>query len=194
VGGNPTRTRAESHGITPRKGHGPGQVSWVIVGTGDTTANLGSPIDAQGTTYTYTAPPTPPIYQTGTADPGSVTLRAIADFNTIVQFNVAITASSITTGFFTTASTTVALSKTLGIWAYVVGSTNNASTMQVNGTTGGSATYGTITPLPQAVFNGEYIYTAPATMPMTGNTVSITVISQADPTKSSSITITLMSS
>jgi hypothetical protein len=172
----------------------PGQVNWVIVGTGDTTANLGSPIDAQGATYTYAAPPTPPIYQSGIADPGSVTLRAIAGSTTVVQFNVAITAPSISTGFFPTASTAVALGKTLGVWAYAVGSTNNAITMQVNGTIGGSTTYGSITPLPQAVFNGEYVYTAPATMPMTGNTVTITVTSLADPTKSSSMTVTLTSS
>jgi len=71
---------------------------------------------------------------------------------------------------------------------------NGAVTMQVNGTTGGSATYGTITPLPNAVYFGEYTYTAPSTMPMTDNTVTITVISQADPTKSSNMTITLTAS
>jgi hypothetical protein len=110
------------------------------------------------------------------------------------QFNVVISAPSVATGFLTSNFDTVALGKTLGVWAYAVGSTNNAITMQVNGTTGGSATFGTITPLPQAPSNGEYVYTAPATMPMTGNTVTITVISQADPTKSSSMTITLTSS
>jgi hypothetical protein len=109
----------------------------------------------------------------------------------MVQFNFAITAPSITTGFFTNPNSTVALGKTLGVWAYAVGSTNNAITMQVNGTTGGSTTYGTITPLPNAVSNGEYVYTAPATMPMAGDTVTVTVISQADPTKSSSMTLTL---
>ena len=38
---------------------------------------------------------------------------------------------------------------------------------------------------------GIYLYTAPATMPMSGNTVTITVISQADPSKTASSTITL---
>jgi hypothetical protein len=44
---------------------------------------------------------------------------------------------------------------------------------------------------PAQGFYGNYIYTAPATMPMTGNTITLTVISQADPTKSSNLTLTL---
>jgi hypothetical protein len=36
-----------------------------------------------------------------------------------------------------------------------------------------------------------YLYTAPAAMPMTGNTVTITVISQADPTKTQTAIVTL---
>ena len=83
--------------------------------------------------------------------------------------------------------------KTAIIWAYAVGSTNNAITMQVNGTGGGSSTYGTIAPITNG-FYGEYTYTAPATMPMAGNTVTVTVIPQADPTKSSNMTVTLTSS
>ena len=142
-------------------------------------------------TYTYTAPPTPPIYQDPLTPPGSVTLRA-SQLASEVQFIVAITAPTVTTGFFSTTNT-VALGKTLSISAYAVGSTNNGLTMQVNGTTGGSTTYGTIAPLTNG-FYGAYTYTAPATMPMTGNTVTVTVISQADPTKSSSLTVTLTSS
>jgi hypothetical protein len=111
----------------------------------------------------------------------------------VSQFNVAITAPSITTGFLEANFNTVALGKSLGVWAYAVGSTNNAIVMQVNGITGGSAAYGTITPLTNG-FYGEYTYAAPAAMPMTGNTVTIKVISVADPTKSSSMTITLISS
>ena len=84
----------------------------------------------------------------------------------------------------------MALGKTLSVWAYAVGSTNNAIAMQVNGTTGGSAGYGTIAPVTNGVY-GEYTYTAPATVPMTGNTVTVTVTSIADPTKSSSMTIAL---
>jgi hypothetical protein len=111
----------------------------------------------------------------------------------MVQFNIAITAPSITTGFFSSPSNTVALGRTLDVSPYAVGSTNNAITMQVNGINGGSTTYGTITPLTGGYYGG-YVYTAPTTMPTTGDTVTIRVISQADPTKSSSMTITLTSS
>jgi hypothetical protein len=172
-----------------------GQVFWGIVDQGN-GVNLGSPTTQIGGSFTYTAPPTPPVSDGFGVNPGSVAVRASIPSagSSTTQFNVVITAPSITTGFFNTSSSTVALGKTLGITAYAVGSMNGAITMQVNGTTGGSATYGTITPLPNAVYFGEYTYTAPSAMPMTGNTVTITVISQADPTKTSSMTITLTSS
>ena len=109
-----------------------------------------------------------------------------------IQFNFAITAPAISTGFMSTADT-VALGQTLSISAYAVGSANNALTMQVNGVTGGSTTYGTIGQHVGAIY-GSYIYTAPVTMPMTSNTVTVTAISQADPTKAASMTITLTTS
>jgi hypothetical protein len=170
-------------------------VSWAIIGDDPTpanpngTVNLGGPREQRGgTTYVYTAPPTPPIYNDPLAPPGTVNLRVIAG-GELVQFNFAITAPAISTGFMSTTNT-VALGQTLNISAYAVGSTNNALTMQVNGVTGGSTTYGMIGQHVGA-FYGNYIYTAPATMPMTGNAVTVTVISQADPTKAASMTITL---
>jgi hypothetical protein len=60
----------------------------------------------------------------------------------------------------------------------------------VNGVTGGSTSTGTIV-LTAILGPGAYLYTAPATMPMSGNTVTVTVISQADPTKTASSVITL---
>jgi hypothetical protein len=153
--------------------------------------NVGSPTSQiGGATFTYTAPPTPPAFE-GTITPaGSVAVRATIVNGNTVQFNIVITAPSITTGFLSTANM-AALGKSILVWAYAVGSTNNAITMQVNGVAGGSTTYGTITPVLNG-FYGEYTYTAPATMPATGNTVTVTVISQADPTKTSNLTITLM--
>jgi hypothetical protein len=107
-----------------------------------------------------------------------------------VDTTFTITAPSITTGFYTPSSTSVALGSTLGVSAYAVGSVNNALTLQVNGITGGSSSVGTIV-APALGLYGNYIYTAPATMPMTGSTITLTVISQADPTKSSTLTLTL---
>jgi hypothetical protein len=105
----------------------------------------------------------------------------------IVSF--VITTPSIITGIMPTTAT-VALGSTLQVNAYAVGSTNNALTMQVNGVTGGAAATGTIGPS-TAGFYGFYTYTAPATMPMSGSTVTITAVSVADPTKSAALVVTL---
>lgn len=164
-------------------------VYWALVGSG---GNQGSPSTANGLTFTYTAPPTPPVFEGTTPPAGNVSIRATelgGWMGTTVQFNIVITAPTITTGFLSTLNTVV-LGQTLSIDAYAVGSTDNAITMQVNGTTGGSPAYGTITSMGEY---GQYAYTAPARMPMSGNTVTVTVISKADPTKSSSMTITLTS-
>ena len=172
-------------------------VSWGLVGIGGTATipptDAGSPIgQAGGDTFVYTAPATPPVYGTNDETAGTVTLRALTDTVPFaeVETTFTITAPSITTGFYTPVSTSVALGGTLGISAYAVGSINNALTLQVNGITEGSTSVGTIV-APAQGFYGNYIYTAPATMPMTGNTITLTVISQADPTKSSNLTLTL---
>jgi hypothetical protein len=62
---------------------------------------------------------------------------------------------------------------------------NNALTWQVNGIPGGGTTNGTIIP--------AGLYAAPAALPMTGNTVTITAVSQADTTKTASSVVTLTS-
>ncbi len=137
------------------------------------------------------SPAKPPVYPGNLPTPGTVTLNTVAGA-TSVSTVFTITAPSITTGISAPSNTTntLGLGATLIVYAYAVGSTNNALTAQVNGATGGSATYGTLALVPQGIY-GEYLYTAPATMPMTGSTVTLTVVSQADPTKSSTLTLTL---
>jgi hypothetical protein len=93
-----------------------------------------------------------------------------------------ITAPSVTAGI-TPATATVPLGATQQFTPYAVGNLNLAYTLQVGGVTGGSTSLGTI--------SSTGLYTAPTAMPMTGPTVTITVISQADPTKSATATITL---
>jgi hypothetical protein len=77
----------------------------------------------------------------------------------------------------------------LQFYAYAVGGTNNALSFAVDGVVGGSAATGTITNLAGNVFGG--LYTAPAVLPVTGNTVTITATSLADSTKSASAVVTL---
>lgn len=75
------------------------------------------------------------------------------------------------------------LLRTQQFYGYAVGSANNAVVFQVNGVTGGSLSAGYI--------STTGLYQAPSVLPMTGNTVTIMAVSAADPTRSSSATVTL---
>jgi hypothetical protein len=152
-----------------------------------TTATTDAP------TGTYTAPATPPIYSidqvtTGGYVQGSVTLNA-AVANSLTSLFSAANANetfaivgTVTPGFLTTTAN-VALGSTVSLYPYVVGSLNNAYSLQVNGFPGGGAAIGTI--------STAGLYTAPSAMPMSGSTITVTVISTADPTKNNTATITL---
>ncbi len=79
-------------------------------------------------------------------------------------------------------SASVALGSTRAFTATVSGSANTGVTWSVNGTVGGSATIGTITP--------AGVYTAPAVLPSPA-TVTVRATSAADPTVFAQSTITL---
>src|SRR5260370_40038678 len=78
-------------------------------------------------------------------------------------------------------SATVAPTLTKQFSATVSNSSNAAVTWQVNGTTGGNATFGTI--------DGTGLYTAPATAPNARGTVVVEAVSVADPTKMAGATV-----
>ena len=159
-----------------------------------TTGNAGSLSSAAGGSTVYSAPAAPPVYaaQSGYTD-GTIEITADVENtagcdNVYAYAYITITAPAVTVGLSTT-TPTVALGSTAIFNAYAVGSTNLGMTLQVNGVTGGSTTAGTIVPTPG--YPNTYTYTAPANMPMTGSSVTITLISQADPTKTTSTAITL---
>ncbi len=163
------------------------QVFWVLVD--GTQTNVGTPTNQiGGLTFDYVAPASPPLYEDFIQTPGTVTVRTLAG-SQIINQTFTITAPAITAGV-NSALNTVALGQTLILHAYTVGSTANGVTVQVNGIPGGSAAVGTVAPI--GGIYSQYLYTAPVTMPMSGKTVTITAISQADPTKTASETITLM--
>jgi len=110
--------------------------------------------------------------------PNIGTLSAVAGANTSISY----TAPSVTAEISPTTAS-VPLNGTLQFSGYAVGSVDNAVVWQVNGVAGGSTTAGTITT------TGLYI--APATLPMTGNSVTILLVSHADPTKSASAVVSL---
>ena len=174
----------------------PTSVEWTLYSYA--YANLGSPpTQLGGATFVYTAPPTPPIYTGAGAfanTQGTVTLEAMfPDLGMIISDNqtFVVTAPSVIVGL-TPATATVALNATQQFTGYAVGNVNNALTWQVNGVAGGSTANGTIAPLPNGL-PGVYLYTAPSAIPMTGKTVTITAISQADTTKFASSAVTLAS-
>jgi hypothetical protein len=154
--------------------------------------NVGTltPIAGSATTILYTAPPNPPIYSTSVGiTQGTVTLTATttAPSGTSIpvvgdSISFTITAPSVSVDLIPPTAS-VALNSTQQFFGYAVGSVNNGLTWQVNGVTGGSTTVGTI--------NAAGTYVAPANIPMSGNPVTITIISQADPTKTASAFVTL---
>lgn len=145
----------------------------------------------------YTAPAVPPINDYGgfPGNQGFVTVQARADYPVQNNFfggvatdsdTFVITAPDITVGFIKN-SASVPLGGTFRFQPYAVGAIDRTYTLQVNGVTGGSLSAGTIV---QDAMNAG-LYTAPAAVPMTGPTVTITVISNADPTKTATATVTL---
>lgn len=163
---------------------------WSLTTVGSPSPDAGTLSSNSGGSITYTAPHSPPIYMGfPPAIQGTVTLQAGtsgAFGDGLADTTFSITASQVTTGILPTA-VAVALRDTQFFTAYAVGNLNNGVTFQVNGVAGGSGILGTIA----NTGNSAGLYTAPAALPMSGNTVTITAISQADPTKSSSATITL---
>jgi hypothetical protein len=158
---------------------------WAV--EGDATVNVGSPLALSGSnTFRYTAPATPPIYTTPYASQGVVTVQAYYGY-AFTTFSFAITAPSVTVGILNPVSS-VALGSTATLNGYAVGNVNTGITWQVNGVTGGSTATGTIlTPYSSATAT----YYAPSAIPITGSSVTITAVSQAEPTKTASTVITL---
>ncbi len=166
----------------------------LLYSSATTSAGTLTTVSGQPNSIQYTAPAAAPIYNNsgvpvGFAQ-GTVTIKATVappagdtGFSPATDsVSVAITTPTVSVGI-SPVSVVVGLGLTQYFTAYAVGNVNNALTWQVNGVTGGSSTTGTIST------SGNYL--APAVLPITGNTVTITAISQADPTKSASATVTL---
>lgn len=194
--------------ISPRPGFIPAGTSVVFTGTVSNNlsvpqwslldaaqaSNPGTVTPVPGSTIsiTYTAPATPPLYsQTATgitqgtvtldvsvADPAGTSIPISSDAVTFV-----ITTPSVSLSL-TPLTASVKLGSTQQFFGYALGNVNNALTWQLsaNGLPN-SGLLGTI--------NTGGTYIAPSTMPPSGNTVTITIISQADTTKTMSAVVTL---
>jgi len=144
-----------------------------------------------GTSVQYVAPSTPPIYATNYDPSVQGIVRVGAAVGTNVSSDpevygfvaVRILMPQVTAGLSPTTAS-VALGSTLTLYGYAVGGATNQVTWQVNGITNGNSTVGSF-------FTSYGLYEAPSTMPMSGNTVTITMTSVADPTKSATCIVTL---
>ncbi|MGA1982374.1 MAG: hypothetical protein ABSG84_07870 [Acidobacteriaceae bacterium] len=166
---------------------------WSVLDSADANSvGTLTPVSGSSDTILYAAPPTPPIYSyTAGLTQGTVTLKATTTPPPGTSITVAgdsvtfvITAPLVTVAL-TPATATVNLGATQQFFGYAVGSTNNTLTWQLsaNGLPSASGALGTI--------NSAGTYIAPPFMPASGNTVTITIISQADPTKTQSAVVTL---
>jgi hypothetical protein len=166
--------------------------TWVVVDGDNTNAGGLTKVGTGTQSVEYTAPPTPPIYtNTGTANVPQGTVELVADLIYCINGNCnsaegytvfVVTAPSVTVGV---SPSTAALlpGESLQFEGYAVGNVNGAVTWQVNGVNGGSAAVGTV--------SAAGLYTAPLAIPITGNNITVTVISEVDPTKTASAMVTL---
>jgi hypothetical protein len=167
----------------------PDQISWLLAGGSPIAGNFstGNGWQVSGTSVTYTAPSAPPIINPNdagvvhiyasvpNAPPGGAWTSAQASVNIAILGPVSVGISP--------ATASLQLGTARFFSGYAAGSTNKSLSWQVNGIAGGGTATGTIDA------TGRYM--APTVMPMTGNTVTVTAVSQADPTKSASATVTL---
>src|SRR6266576_134223 len=148
-------------------------VTWQVSGVTGGNATVGT-ISSSGL---YTAPAVVP-------NPATVTVAAVsqADPTKSGSAQVTITPAAVVRVTISPVSATVGAGGTQQFTATVENTSNTAVTWQVSGVTGGNATVGTI--------SSSGLYTAPAVVPNPA-TVTVTAVSQADPTKSGSAQVTI---
>lgn len=150
-------------------------VTWQVNNVTGGNATVGT-INGSGL---YTAPAAVPA--------GAVTVTTIsqADSTKSASANVTVTPPAVPVVISISPTTaSLGINATQQFTATVTGIANTAVTWQVNNTTGGSSTVGTI--------NSSGLYTAPAAIP--SGTVTVTAISQADTTKKANATVTILDS
>jgi hypothetical protein len=170
-------------------------VIWSVQPNAIPSKAIGSfvPATADGLTGTYFAPSTPPIYSPSQiaagAVQGSVTLSAtVADSpnsNLFTKTSLTFAITGPINVYLSPETATVPLGGVQQFTGFAVGSTNNMLIWEVDGFPGGGIGIGTVT--------ASGLYTAPVSLPMSGNMVTITALSAADGTKSASSAIVLSS-
>lgn len=149
-------------------------VTWEVNGVAGGSSQSGT-ISAAGAYMSPAAMPSSPTI--------TITARTVEDPTKFATASVDLTAAAAeTVSVSPQTASVVAGGAGVTFTGTVTNATNTAVTWQVNGTTGGNATVGTIT-------TGG-VYTPPATVPAQPN-VSVTAVSVADPTKTATATVTV---
>ena len=130
------------------------------------------------TTGLYTAPATVPSPATVT-----VTATSLSDTTQSASATITVTAGTAISLTISPSTSSVYTGRTLQFSTTFNTTANTGVTWEVNSTIGGDATHGTI--------SSSGLYTAPPTVPSPAN-VTITAISQADPTKTATATVTIV--
>jgi hypothetical protein len=167
-------------------------VTWDVNGVVGGNSTFGSVTNVSGAdTTTYTAPASLP-------SPVAVTVRATSQANASVSNTAVVTLTSSASISLSPNAATLAVSHTQLFTASISGSANTNVTWQVGGVPGGSATLGQICAVgssPCAVVTtapaGSVDYVAPASV-QSPNPVTISAVSQANPSQSASAQITVL--
>ena len=171
-------------------------VIWQVVDNGIGVVNGNGTVGTivpgpNGATAVYTAPATIP-------SGGSVTIKALSHSQPNVSASCVVTIVDIQSVTLSTTTATVQAETSFVFKATVVGSGDISVVWEVNGIPGGNATVGTVTP--SGANNSTGTYTAPSTVPTgsalahaatTSDTVTVTAVSAALPSKFASATVTI---
>ncbi|MGD0179606.1 MAG: hypothetical protein ABSC15_07310 [Terriglobales bacterium] len=158
-------------------------VSWRVDGIPGGSAAVGTIVAGSNDTATYTAPqalPDPPVVQVIAVSNAQPSATASIPVNLIPVQNVTVTVSA---GQCTNTSA-VTINSSVQFSAAVTGNPNQNVTWQVNQLDGGNSQVGTIL--------ADGVYTAPANAPNPA-TVSVSAVSNAVPSVSGSLKITIVS-
>lgn len=167
-------------------------VTWDVNGVVGGNSTFGSVTNVSGSdTTTYTAPASLPT-------PATVTVRATSQANPSVSNTASVTLTSAASISLSPTAATLAVSHAQMFTANISGSANTNVTWQVGGVPGGSSALGQICVVgssPCQVVTtapaGSVDYVAPASVP-SPNPVPISVVSQANPSQTTSAQITVL--
>ena len=159
-------------------------VVWQVNGVPNGNSTVGTITPGSHNTAVYTAPATVP-------NPPTVTIKAVShaepDKSASCPLTISVQAPTVATVTLTPVVAVAQAQTSFTFTADVINDSDDSVYWEVNGDTGGSQTYGTIA----SEGGGTGVYTAPVTVPLDSNRVSIKAISNGQPSRSSSAILSI---